>query len=100
MSTDEDFIAEARAAADAERAELHRTLAADRRRRSRGITHPGRWLLQGVFEWAVFALITCLVIAIMAAIALSQTIGITFQAAAVIVGLGAVVLMGLWASLR
>ena len=99
MSTEEDFIAEARAAAEAERQELNRTLAADRQRRS-PMASPGRWILHGLFEGVVFTLIAFLLGTVIAAVALAQTIGITFQAAAVISGLGAVVIMGLWASLR
>ncbi len=99
MSTDEDFIAEARAAAEAERRELDRTLAADRMRRS-PMASPVRWLLHGLFEGVLFTLIAFLVVTVVAAVALSQTVGIPFQAGAVIAGLGAVVLMGLWTSLR
>ena len=100
MHPDEKLVANARADAEAHRAKRSRSLAADRSRRARDLFHPLRWLLQDLFEGITVTLIAILVIAASAVVALVHTIGITFQAAAILVGLSAVVIMGLWASVR
>ncbi len=84
MKQDDDFIAEARAANEAHRADLAREMAQDRVRRvrSRGIL---RWLFGDILEEIGMFLVAAIVVGAMGVVALSHALEMSISASTFVV---------------